>query len=89
MEEQAGAPLPPPAAPVILPGKKRQREAFVLRALFPRPDKVRLCTRKRAAATAGCREGACSRTGEPGVPFCGKGGMAERYEKSPARDRAF
>ena len=37
-------------------------------------------TRKRVVATASRREGVYNRTGEPSVPFCGKGGARERAD---------
>ena len=45
------------------------------RAKFPR---------KRAIAQQRRREGACNRVAAASGAFCGKGGMTQRYEKSPA-----
>ena len=45
--------------------------------------------RKRLAATGIRCEGVYNRAGEPSVTFCGRGGMTERYEKSPALRLGF
>lgn len=52
-------------------------------------ERVYLMTRKRLVVPQRRREGACNRAAGANGTFCGKGGMTERYEKSPVKDRAF
>ena len=52
-------------------------------------ERVYLMTRKRLVVPQRRCEGACNRAAGANGTFCGKGGMTERYEKSPVKDRAF